>query len=78
MAKNEQAIRGIQDQLLCCGFRVPWQNAWPFPDHDHGARACTNMYHRERGCMGLLMGRERFVLSIWLAIGVTGLIVKVR
>lgn len=73
---NVNAIRGIQDALECCGLRSPLDQPWPFPDH-HGANACRENFGRERSCETLWREREVQVLAIWIAVGASGLIVKV-
>jgi hypothetical protein len=39
-AKDENAIRTIEQGLRCCGFNSLHDRAWPFPSHDVDARAC--------------------------------------
>ena len=75
--KNAGAIRGIQDALACCGFRTTVDQAWPFPRRGRGPGACVDMFHRQGSCMGPLMARERFVLGVWIGIGVCGLFAQV-
>ena len=76
-AHNVNAIRGIQDALNCCGLRTTLDQPWPWPDN-HGARYCRENYRRERSCEVGWRAREVQVLTIWIVVGVGGLVIKVR
>ncbi|KAM7219193.1 hypothetical protein V8F06_005362 [Rhypophila decipiens] len=52
---NAEAIRKIQDQLVCCGFRSVKDMAWPFPsgNPEDGKKHvdCVARYGRHKPCM---------------------------
>ncbi|KAM7203952.1 hypothetical protein V8F33_001923 [Rhypophila sp. PSN 637] len=53
---NAEAIRKIQDQLVCCGFRSVKDMAWPFPsgNPEDGKKKhvdCVARYGRHESCM---------------------------
>jgi hypothetical protein len=73
---DANTIRGIQDRLECCGLRSVLDQPWPFPDN-HGATRCRDNFGRDRNCGPLWRAREVEILSIWVSVGVLGLVVKV-
>ena len=76
-AKNVKLIRGVQDSLECCGLRSTRDQAWPFPDREHGADACVVAFGRGRSCEGVWMGEERRALGLMIGVGVVCLVSKV-
>ena len=75
-AKNVIAIRTIEETLHCCGFRNPHDQAFPFPDRNHGVDACLNAFGWDRACQPLLRAQERQTLSVFIGVGVFALAVK--
>lgn len=75
-AKNESAIRAIQDQLECCGFRAVKDKAWPFPAKGVGAGACAERYGRTRPCEVPWSAVEREVLRTMIGVGVGVVVLK--
>ncbi len=76
-SKNALAIRRIQDALECCGLRTVRDNAWPFPDIDHGADACVVRFGRQRACLEPWAREERWMVGVMIAVGVLSLAAKV-
>ena len=78
-SKNVRAIKSIQEAFNCCGLHSTVDRAWPFQDAHRSARACIELYKdRSQSCEQPWKQQERKVLGIWLAIGLTGMLVKVR
>ena len=76
--KNVRAIKGIQEAFNCCGLHSTVDRAWPFQDIHRSARACIELYKkRDQSCEQPWKQQQRKVLGIWLAIGLSGLFVKV-
>lgn len=48
-AKDERAIRAIQEALQCCGFRTVKDMAWPFPPT---GIQCSARFDRTSACQG--------------------------
>lgn len=78
--KNSASIRGIQDRMDCCGFRSLVDKAWPFESkHEQiGPDACKKAFpRRQRPCMMGLIGEEKKILGIMIAVGLVSLLSKV-
>ena len=75
--KNDKMIREVQNRLDCCGLRSSVDKAWPFPDKAHRIDACRATYGHDTGCYLGWSREARQALSIFVAIGVVSLIVKV-
>lgn len=75
-SKNAAAIRTIQDTLACCGFQSPRDQAYPFPDHNHGADACLATFNRDVPCHPLLRRQAQQTLGTFIAVGAFALAVK--
>ena len=76
--KNAEAIRRIQEQLQCCGFRNVQDRAWPFPDRRHTARACVEAFGRSSGCLGGWRQMEQITGALILLVAVVAFLLKVR
>lgn len=74
-AKNALAIKTLQEAFSCCGLHTPRDRAWPF--HNNDAGACEESYGMREACEGPWKQQQRVVLGIWLAIGLSGLLIKV-
>lgn len=48
-AKDERAVRAVQDALQCCGFRSVKDMAWPFPPAA-GVQRCAERFDRALAC----------------------------
>lgn len=68
--KDAAAIRRIQDEFSCCGFRSPIDRAFPFRDRDHDNDACMIQYERTTACVGSWRSQERHVAGMMLAVPV--------
>ena len=77
VVKDVASIRGIQNALQCCGLWSNVDRAWPFADATHRANACLVTFDREQSCGEGWAKKTEFVLGVWIAIGVYGLLVKV-
>lgn len=75
--KNAEAIRRIQEQFQCCGFRNVQDRAWPFPDRGHTARACVESFGRSNGCLGGWRQMEQVTAGLILLIAVVAFLLKV-
>ena len=75
--KNAEAIRRIQEQFQCCGFRNVQDRAWPFPDRGHTARACVEAFDRSRGCLGGWRQMEQITAGLILLVAVMTFLIKV-
>ena len=75
-SRNVHAIKAIQDTLNCCGFKTTLDRPWPWPDNRSSA-TCRDDFGRDRSCRAGWAGREVRILTIWIVVGVGGLIVKV-
>lgn len=75
--KNADAIRRIQEQLQCCGFRNAQDRAWPFPDKRHTARACIEAYGRNTSCLDGWRQMEQVTGGLILLIAVVTFLLKV-
>ncbi|PGH17724.1 hypothetical protein AJ80_04732 [Polytolypa hystricis UAMH7299] len=73
-AKDERAIRRIQDGLECCGFRSSRDMAWPFPDNAHGSNACEVAFGRRVGCEDAWGAEGRRVLVGLVVVGSLGVV----
>lgn len=76
--KNADAIRRIQEQFQCCGFRNVQDRAWPFPDRRHTARACVEAFGRSSSCLGGWRQMEQVTGGLILLIAVVTFLLKVR
>ena len=78
-SKDARAIRSIQDRLNCCGLRSARDEAWPFPDRDHGADACTVASGGRQmvGCLRGLQREMRLLLAWMIVVGACSLLIKV-
>ena len=75
--KNAEAIRRIQEQFQCCGFRNVQDRAWPFPDRGHTAGACVEAFGRSDGCLGGWRQMEQVTAGLILLIAVVAFLLKV-
>ncbi|KAL9055267.1 MAG: hypothetical protein Q9162_003677 [Coniocarpon cinnabarinum] len=75
-AKSVVAIRYIQDELHCCGFRTPRDQAFPFPDKHHEADACLKLTGQDQPCQPLLEQQEKTTLGTFVAVACFALAVK--
>lgn len=73
-AKDERAVRAVQDALQCCGFRSVRDMAWPFPPAAGGAQQCAVRFDRALACRGpwaaALRGAAGADLGVVLGVGV--------
>ena len=76
--KNADAIRRIQEQFQCCGFRKVQDRAWPFPDKRHTARACVEAFDRSNSCLGGWRQMEQVTGGLILLIALVTFLLKVR
>ena len=76
--KNAEAIRRIQEQFQCCGFRSVQDRAWPFPDRSHTARACVEEFGRSSSCLGSWRQMEQVTGGLILLVAVVTFSLKVR
>ena len=76
--KNAEAIRRIQEQFQCCGFRSVQDRAWPFPDRDHTAKACVEAFGRSSSCLGGWRQMEQVTGGLILLVAVVTFLLKVR
>lgn len=76
--KNPDAIRTIQEQFQCCGFRNVQDRAWPFPDRSHTARACVEALGRNTSCLGAWRRMQQVTGGLILLVAVVTFLLKVR
>ena len=76
--KNAEAIRRIQDQFQCCGFRSVQDRAWPFPDRSHTVKACVQAFGRSSSCFGSWRQMEQVTGGLILLVAVVTFVLKVR
>ena len=76
--KNAEAIRRIQEQFQCCGFRSVQDRAWPFPDRSHSVRACVESFGRRSSCLGGWRQMEQVTGGLILLVAVMTFSLKVR
>jgi len=69
-AKDESAVRMIQDTFSCCGFASTSDMAFPFPDANHHADACIVRFERETPCIEAWRNEERKVAVFLLVVPV--------
>ena len=77
-SKNVHAIRTIQENFQCCGFRNVQDRAWPFPDRSHTARACVEAFGRNTSCLGGWRQMEQVTGGLILMIAIVTFLLKVR
>jgi hypothetical protein len=75
-AKNDDAIRAIQDKFKCCGFKTVKDRAYPFGDHV--ASTCATDFHRSESCLVPWRAAEQANASWLLLVAVIVFIVKVH
>ncbi|KAF6224254.1 hypothetical protein HO133_010829 [Letharia lupina] len=75
-SKNADAIRRIQEQFQCCGFRNVQDRAWPFPDRSHTARACVEAFGRGSSCLGGWRQMEQVTGGLILLVAVVAFLLK--
>ncbi|KAM0806137.1 hypothetical protein BDR22DRAFT_791199, partial [Usnea florida] len=75
--RNAEAIRSIQDQFQCCGFRSVQDRAWPFPGRDHTAKACVEAFGRSSSCLGSWRQMEQVTGGLILLIAIVTFLLKV-
>ncbi|OAL36565.1 hypothetical protein AYO20_04181 [Fonsecaea nubica] len=63
-AKNEDAVRGIENALRCCGFNSLHDRAWPFPSHDVDVTACERTLGYTRRCVDPWRNREQVAAGL--------------
>ncbi|KAF2839692.1 hypothetical protein M501DRAFT_1015786 [Patellaria atrata CBS 101060] len=63
-AKDITGIKRIQDSGECCGFRSVFDMAYPFPGKGHPKSTCSEMYGRNRSCLGSWRGEEKKVAGL--------------
>ncbi|OQV07814.1 hypothetical protein CLAIMM_12187 [Cladophialophora immunda] len=63
-AKNEDAVRGIENALRCCGFNSLQDRAWPFPSHDVDVRACERTLGYTRRCVDPWRNQEQVAVGL--------------
>ena len=76
--KDAEAIRRIQNQFQCCGFRSVNDRAWPFPDRRHKAGACVEAFGRSGSCLGGWRQMEQVTGGLILLVAVVTFLLKVR
>ena len=75
--KNAEAIRRIQEQFQCCGFRTVQDRAWPFPGRGHTVRACVEAFGRSKSCLGGWRQMEQVTAGLILLVAVVAFLLKV-
>ncbi|KAH0828487.1 hypothetical protein FOPE_01670 [Fonsecaea pedrosoi] len=63
-AKNEDAVRGIENALRCCGFNSLHDRAWPFPSHDVDVTACERTLGYTRRCVDPWRNQEQVAAGL--------------
>lgn len=67
-AKDENAIRRIQDALNCCGLHSLKDRAWPFPSNQNDASICQSLTGRSQSCFGAWRKGEQEVAGMLLLV----------
>lgn len=75
-AKNENAIRGIQDRFECCGLMTTKDKAWPFPDKKHTVSPCEETFGRTKSCLGEWRQAQQVNAGLFLLVAIVVFIVK--
>ena len=75
-AKNENAIKAIQDSLSCCGFNSVKDRGWPFPPAK--ATACVDIFQRNTSCAGVWREAEQITAGLLLLVAIVCFLIKVR
>ena len=76
-AKDQNAIKRIQDSHQCCGLHSAKDKAWPFPDGNHGSDACLNAFGRKKPCFGDWRRDEQIVGGLMILVAVITALIKV-
>ncbi|EXJ65832.1 uncharacterized protein A1O5_11073, partial [Cladophialophora psammophila CBS 110553] len=63
-AKNEDAVRGIENAFRCCGFNSLHDRAWPFPSQDVDVRACERSLGYTRRCVDPWRNQEQVAAGL--------------
>ncbi|EXJ61104.1 hypothetical protein A1O7_05257, partial [Cladophialophora yegresii CBS 114405] len=63
-AKNENAVRTIEQGLRCCGFNSLHDRAWPFPSHDVDVRACERTIGYTSRCVGPWRQQQQVIAGL--------------
>lgn len=74
--KDAEAVRRIQEQFQCCGFRSVRDRAWPFPDKSHSAKACVEAFGRSNSCFGSWRQMEQVTGGLILLVAVVTFLLK--
>ncbi|KAI5296432.1 hypothetical protein KEM52_002700 [Ascosphaera acerosa] len=76
-SKDSDAIKSIQDQLKCCGYRSLQDRAWPFPDSQTEG-SCTAVLGYSKSCMKPWKDAERQAAVMVFVASVLGFFLKLR
>lgn len=77
-AHNQEAIRGIQSALQCCGYNSIYDRAWPFPGHGVDADACVRSLGFHRRCADVWMQQQLTAGRLTITSGVGSIVLIVR
>jgi len=72
-AKDEKAIKAIQDAFQCCGFKHPRDMAWPFGNPS----SCGEIFGRTQGCVGEWRKAEQVNAGLFVLVAVVVFAIKV-
>lgn len=73
-AKNEDAVKAIQDRFNCCGRRSVVDQAWPFPGSKK--TPCAEMFPRTRSCLAPWRQAEQVYAGLILIVALAVFIIK--
>jgi len=77
MAKDETAIKKIQDTFDCCGFNTVLDRAWPFPSDGVDDKECQRRFHRTQSCAGPWRQAEQTNAGVFLIVAAVIFVGKV-
>lgn len=77
-AHNQEAIRGIQTALQCCGYNSVRDQAWPFPGQGVDADACVRSLGFHRRCADVWMEEQLTAGRLAMTSGACALVFIVR
>lgn len=75
--KDGAEIRRIQDAHQCCGLHTVLDQAWPFPNRDHGVNACAKAFNRTVSCFGRWRRDEQIAAGLLLLVALSTFLLKV-
>lgn len=77
-AHNADAIGGIERTLQCCGLNSVVDRPWPFPNKDHGVRACADALGYTKSCWADWRRAQRGSAGAFFGVAVVVFVIKVR